>query len=56
MRFANGYFRHAELLRKKGDPEQVRENLSKATMLFTEMEMTGWLEQAEKLGEDLSAN
>ena len=42
-------YRYAELLCEKRDLEQARENLSKATMLFTEMEMTWWREQAEAL-------
>jgi hypothetical protein len=53
---AVGYFRYAELMRKKGDLGQARTNLSQATMLFTEMEMAGWLELAGKLGKMLRAN
>jgi predicted ATPase len=42
-------FRYAELLRDKGDLEQARDFLTQAIDLFTEMNMTWWLEQAKKL-------
>jgi class 3 adenylate cyclase/tetratricopeptide (TPR) repeat protein len=42
-------FRYAELLFDKGDREQARDHLKKAVELFTEMNMTGWLEQVNEL-------
>ena len=50
---AIGYFRHAELLHGKGEPEQARAQLDQASALFREMEMTWWLKQAEELGKAL---
>ncbi len=43
------HYRYAELLAKKGDLDQAREQLDQAIDLFREMEMTWWLEQAERL-------
>jgi hypothetical protein len=42
-------FRYAELLREKGDMDQAKEHLNQAVDLFTEMNMSGWLEQAKKM-------
>ena len=50
------HYRYAELLSKKGDSALAREQLEQATILFREMEMTWWLEQAETLGISLDAN
>ena len=47
------HFRYAELLREQGDQNQARQQLTKAAALFRAMEMTWWLEQAEKLKERL---
>lgn len=49
-------FRYAVLLRDKGDIKQAKDYLTHAVDLFTEMNMTGWLEQADKLGEFMSLN
>ena len=43
------HFRFAELLGRKGDSAEASEQLTKATAFFREMEMTWWLEQAERL-------
>jgi tetratricopeptide (TPR) repeat protein len=48
------HFRSAELLQKKGDLDQAREQLRYATALFREMKMSWWLEQAEALGKNLA--
>ena len=43
------HFRYAEILHKKGDSDAAREQLAKADVLFRDMEMTWWSEQAEGL-------
>ena len=43
------FFRSTEILHKKGDLPEASKQLGKATILFTDMEMTWWLEQAEAL-------
>jgi predicted ATPase len=52
---AQCYLHHAELLRDKGDFGQARAYLTQAAALFTEMEMTWWLEQAGALEKELGA-
>ena len=47
------HFRYAELLQQKGDLPQAREQLGQATALFSDMEMTWWLEEAEALEKSL---
>ena len=42
-------FRQAEILHKKGELESALEQLTEAENLFSDMEMTGWSEQAEGL-------
>ena len=54
--FAIGCFRYAELLKQKGDLERATEQLNQAAALFREMEMTWWLDQAERLRKTLIAN
>ena len=49
-------FRYAELLCNKGDLEQTIDYLTQAIDLFTEMNMTWWLEQAKKLRSSLPSN
>jgi len=46
---ALSHFRGAEFLHKKGDLEAAREQLDQAVALFSDMEMTWWSNQAEKL-------
>ncbi len=48
-------FRYAEILQKKGDLGGAHTELGQAIELFREMEMSWWLEQAEKLEKSLSA-
>ena len=48
------HFRYVELLQHTGDQIEAHEQLDQASSLFREMEMTGWLEQAEELGKTLS--
>ena len=48
------HLRYAELLNKKGDLKQAREQLDQAAVLFREMEMTWWMEQAEALGRTIA--
>jgi tetratricopeptide (TPR) repeat protein len=49
-----GYFRYAELLRDKGEPERAHEQLDQAVELFTALDMTWWMEQADRLRVRLS--
>jgi len=51
---ALGHLDCAKLLAEKGDAERAKEHLQFATNLFTEMEMTWWLEQAKEIGKRLS--
>jgi class 3 adenylate cyclase/tetratricopeptide (TPR) repeat protein len=44
---------YAKLLAEKGDVERTKEQLQFATDLFTEMEMTWWLEQAKEFRQRL---
>ena len=46
-------FRYAELLRDKGDLDQATGYLIQAKELFSEMNMTWWIERAKKLEEEL---
>ena len=48
------HFRYAELLQQKSDLPKAREQLNKASALFSEMEMNWWLEQAEALRKNLA--
>ena len=50
---AIGRLDYARLLGEKGALAQAREQVDKAAALFGEMEMNGWLEQAETLGKSL---
>ncbi len=43
------HFRHAEILHKKGDLDDAREQLDQAEALFRDMEMTWWSDQAKGL-------
>jgi tetratricopeptide (TPR) repeat protein len=45
---AHAHLGLARLLRNAGAHEQAREHLTTATMLYREMDMRFWLEQAEK--------
>lgn len=47
------YFRYAEILRNKGDLDQAMDYLTQAEELLSKMNMTWWIEQAEKLREEL---
>jgi predicted ATPase/class 3 adenylate cyclase len=47
------HYRYAEILAEKGDIDKAREQVDKATSLFSEMQMTWWLEQAQKIRESL---
>ena len=51
---ARSHFHFAELLQKKSDLPRAREKLDPATVLYRDMEMTWWLEQAEVLGTSLA--
>ena len=48
------HFRYAGLHRQKGDLAGAREQLDLANGLFSEMEMTWWLEQAEVIEKNLN--
>ena len=53
---AVGHLDYAKLLAEKGDVERAQEQLQFATNLFTDMEMSWWLEQAEELEKRLGPN
>jgi hypothetical protein len=46
---AHTHFRYAEILHKKGDLTEAREQLDQATALFLDMGQVWWMEQAEGL-------
>jgi class 3 adenylate cyclase/tetratricopeptide (TPR) repeat protein len=50
---ATGCFRYAELLRGKGDLDRAMDYLIQAKELFSKMNMIWWIEQTEKLEEEL---
>jgi tetratricopeptide (TPR) repeat protein len=49
-----GFFEYAKILSHRGDQQKAQEYLNQAIVMFTEMKMPWWLEQAREFEKSLS--